>query len=335
MERKSAMDRKRDAAITIELCDPDDKTPARQMFSVSDGFYLITDKGIYLTRLADDIDPGRTNIDVGNTHQKILEHGFDNEIIGRLLLLALKLFDEKHLQKPFGCEGAIGAAFEATKLLTEMRDLADAVEHNIGEILERGLMPDTGKSQNIPTTKDLHTRVKSYAHKADQVRDIIIGLFKLVYDVKGGKKTLDNIEGAIAEKHGEDSDLLGLFKTIRPTLLFTRNVRNGIEHPKEGQNFIILDFNPNLDNTIDPPTVELVHAETPQPKMLATSFMDQVCKQYVDMIEAVILHLCLSNMGQFGGFEHGIMEMPMDRRRNKATKYTYAVRLNGRWQPLG
>ena len=335
MTKKRAIDRKREAAITIELCDPDDKTHAREMFSAAGNLYMITDKGIYQTRLADDIDPGRTNINVGNAHQKILEHGFENEIIGRILLLALRLFDKKHLEQGFDCEGAITAAFEATKLLTEMRDAASAVKADIDAIMERGLLPDTGKSQNIPTTKNLQTRIKAYVHKVDQVRDIITGMFKLIYGTEDGKKVLENIEAAIIAKHGENSDLGNFFGMIKPTLVFTRNIRNAVEHPKDGQRFIILDFNPNPDNTVDPPTVELVHSHTPQPKMLVTSFMEQMCSQYVDMIEFLILHLCLSNLGRLGKFEHGIMEMPPERRRHKDTKFTYAVRLNGSWQPLG
>ncbi len=335
MTKKRAIDRKREAAVTIELCDPDDKTHAREMFSVSGGLYMITDKGIYLTRLADDIDPGRTNMAVGNAHKKILEHGFENETIGRILLLALRLFDKKHLEPNFDCDGAIAAAFEATKLLIEMQDAASLLKTDIDLILERGLLPDTGRSQNIPTIKSLDTRINTYAHKADQVRDIITGMFKLIYGTENGKKVLENIEAAIVAKHGESSDLGNFFGMIKPTLIFTRNIRNAVVHPKNDQRFIILDFNPNPDNTVDPPTVELAHPDTPQPKMLVTSFVEQMSGQYVDMMEFLIFHLCLSNLGHLGKFEHGIMEMPSERRRHKDTKFTYAVKLNGSWQPLG
>jgi hypothetical protein len=45
---------------------------------MSTNLYTLTDKGVYLTRLADDIDPERTNINVPNIHKKVLEYGFEN-----------------------------------------------------------------------------------------------------------------------------------------------------------------------------------------------------------------------------------------------------------------
>ena len=80
---------------------------------------------------------------------------------------------------------------------------------------------------------------------------------------------------------------------IKPTLEFTRNLRNGVEHPQPNHRLIILDFHPTPATTVDPPTVELVHADTPQPKMLVTSFMEQMNDQLAGIVEFLILHLCL------------------------------------------
>ena len=111
-----------EAAVTIEICDADDKTPVRAGISISKNFYTITDQGIYLIKLADDIDPQRSNIDVPNTHEKVLDYGFENDLVGRILLLANTLFDKKHLGKDFRCNEAISNSFEATGLLLEMRE---------------------------------------------------------------------------------------------------------------------------------------------------------------------------------------------------------------------
>jgi len=189
MEMKRAIDRKREAAGTIEICDADDKTPIREAISVSKNLYAITDKGIYLMLLADNIDPERTNIGVPNIHKKVLDHGFENYIVGRILLLAKNLFDKKRLGPDFDCDSAISASFEATKLLLEMRDIYDIVSADIYSITEKGLLPNTGRSQNIPTVKNLETYIKTYIHKACLVREIIIRLFKLAYDAGKGKKS--------------------------------------------------------------------------------------------------------------------------------------------------
>ncbi|MFL6464671.1 MAG: hypothetical protein ACJ73N_09720, partial [Bryobacteraceae bacterium] len=290
---------------------------------------------IYLMRLADNIDPERTNISAPNIHKKILAHGFENDLVGRILLLAKVLFDKTHLGPDFDCDSAKSAAFEATKLLLDMRDIHALLSAEIHSIMEKGLLPDTGRSQNIPTVNDLETHIKTYVHKVDQVRDIVIGLFKLVYGAGKSKKILEHIKDTIVAKHGANSDLDQFFDQIKPVLEFTRNLRNGVEHPKPDYRLIILDFNPTAAATVTPPTVELVHADTPQPKMLVTSFMEQMNDQFTGIVEWLIVNLCLSNMGHFGGFECGIMELPAERRRHKGTRFSYAVRLNDQWQPLG
>jgi len=40
-------------------------------------------------------------------------------------------------------------------------------------------------------------------------------------------------------------------------------------------------------------------------------------------------------MRPFGGFEYAIMERPPADRRHKDSRFCYAVRLNGEWQPVG
>jgi hypothetical protein len=154
-------------------------TVIREGISIAGNLYTLTDKGVYLMRLGDDIDPERTNIDVPNIHKKVLEHGFENELVGRILLLAKKLFDKKYLGQDFDGDSALSAACEATQLLLEMRGI-HALLSAEKAIMEKELLPDTGRSQNIPTVKDLQTHGKTYVHKADEVRDISIRLLKLV-----------------------------------------------------------------------------------------------------------------------------------------------------------
>jgi len=334
MQKKQTIDRKREAAGEIKICDANDNTPIRELLLISGNLHIITDKSIYLALLADDIDPKRTNIDVSNSHKKILEQGFENDIIGRILLLAKSLFDNKRLGEGFDCDNAISASFKATKLLIEMRDIFDQLNTDINSIIEKGLLPDTGRSQNIPTVNNLETHVTTYINKADLIRDTIIEIFKLAYSAGTNKKILENINSSIIAKHGEGSNLGLFFDYIRPTLDFTRNLRNAVEHPKEHERLIILDFKLTPEATVDPPTVEIVHPATPQPKTPITSFMEQMNSNLIDIMEHLILHLCMSNLGHFGKIECGIMELPPEMRKHKDTKFSHAIRLNDQWQPL-
>ena len=124
------------------------------------------------------------------------------------------LFDNTNLGPDFDCDSAIAAAFEATQLLLEMRDIYALLSAEIEVIMEKGLLPDIGRSQNIPTVRDLQTRVKTYVHKADQVRDIITGLLKQVYGAGKGKRILEHIKDAIVAQHGANSALDQFFESL-------------------------------------------------------------------------------------------------------------------------
>ena len=57
---------------------PDDPSPLKQVFAVGGCILAIKEKGIYAIKLADDIDPGRTNPEVPNAQQRLLAYGADS-----------------------------------------------------------------------------------------------------------------------------------------------------------------------------------------------------------------------------------------------------------------
>ncbi|MEO7860366.1 MAG: hypothetical protein ABIU05_07955, partial [Nitrospirales bacterium] len=171
MPEKRDIDRKRDGAFTIEICDPDDKSPIRLSFSDSKNFYSIKDNCIHAIKLADDIDPQRTNIHLPNTHQKILEYGFQNDLVGQIFLLAHILFDGNHLGRDFRYKEALTISLEGTKILLEMREIYAHLFSDEKAVIGEGFLPDKGQSQSIPTIRNLETRVKTFIRKADRVRE--------------------------------------------------------------------------------------------------------------------------------------------------------------------
>ena len=80
------------------------------MFATDANLYVITGKAIYLVKLADDIDPARTNPNLPNLQKKVLNHGSENEIIGRVLLTAKMLLDKNHLGPNFRYNEALSRA---------------------------------------------------------------------------------------------------------------------------------------------------------------------------------------------------------------------------------
>jgi len=92
----------RDRGGRFSINNPDDDTPIREMFELSGALLLITDKCTYQVRLADQIDPQRTNPKLPpNVQQKVFDHGVYSELLCRTLLQAKVLFRKYCSAKSF------------------------------------------------------------------------------------------------------------------------------------------------------------------------------------------------------------------------------------------
>ena len=66
------IDKLRDGAVSIEIRTPGDDSAISEMISTGDRLLVVKGKGIYEIKLADQVDPERTNISAPNTIQKVL-----------------------------------------------------------------------------------------------------------------------------------------------------------------------------------------------------------------------------------------------------------------------
>jgi hypothetical protein len=68
MDTKRPIDRKREAGGMMDIGMPNDPGPIKLVFAAGGTFLAIKEKGIYAIKLADEIDPGRTNPDIPNAY---------------------------------------------------------------------------------------------------------------------------------------------------------------------------------------------------------------------------------------------------------------------------
>ena len=327
--------RKRNAAFSMTVGDPNDGTQITGMFATDENLYTISNKSIFLVKLADHIDPARINHNLPNLQKKVLNHGSENEIVGRVLLTAKILFDKNHLGPNFNYNEALSKAFELTKLLTEMQDLHADLNSIIYKKVQQGIKIGKDGSLRLPTISKFHTSIETFIKKADQVRNIIISYLKLLYNTGTNKRVIDNLYSDIVAKHGSESGLAKFIENIKCFLIFIRNMRNAIEHPKEDNRALIIDFNLEPNGNVKPPSFELINKDTPLSRISVTLFMEELTSQLTDVVEYLMAHLCATNMKNSGDFESGIMMLPPERRRHKNVRFSYVINIQGQWQPLG
>src|SRR5262249_32256833 len=120
---KRPIDRKRDAGGAMEIGVPDDQSAITAIFPIGDDLYVVKERGIYEVKLADRIDPNRTNIAIPNTQQRVLNYGSDASVVGRTLLTAKELFNPTYLPKNLDLAEALRLCFETLRDLPAMLDV--------------------------------------------------------------------------------------------------------------------------------------------------------------------------------------------------------------------
>lgn len=337
IKMKRDIDKLRDGPKVFEVKDSDDQTPILMMVPTLEGLYSVRGKSIYLTRLADKIDPERTNIEVPDVHQKTLSYGMEQKIVSRILGTAHNLFSGNFLKAHISIDSAMSEAMRFTCLLCEMKDQTDKITKEIHHFLERGINSGGSKGQIIPYTPDLKNSIDAFIRKADFLRQGMIDLLIKIYkpsSLSKKKGYLETIQESIIARHGDGHAYAIYYKSFKNTLSFLRNFRNNWEHPNEESKVILKDFDIYADGHIHVPCIQLVDPKTPQPEMDLTVFMGQMVDELTEQCEIFIGNLCSAN-ASFGDFETTVLEIPEEKRRFSGARLGYAVLLNGEWQLMG
>src|SRR5258706_2959714 len=127
---KRPIDLQREGAGFMNVGSPDDLSPITAMIVIGKKLYIVKASSIYQVRMADDIDPERTNPSLPNTQQKILGVGSDSEVVGRILLTASALFKANYLEKNIDCEGALRLSLELLKDIVAMCELCESLKRD-------------------------------------------------------------------------------------------------------------------------------------------------------------------------------------------------------------
>ncbi len=327
------IDRLRDGAGSMDLNFPDDTSEITGMLSLDDQLLIVKRKGIYQVKMADQIDPDRTNIELPNTVQRLTSFGSDEEFIGKVLLTSHGLLMKGHLASHINSNSVMLHIAEIIKNIAEMRVLSD----RFGIEQDRAIEKFEGKiGQNraliLPSMVNVEIRVREFFQKADHALQKLFDVVKLFYlDVdRGGWKALKKrVEG-----EASIDNFVEYLNNIIPLLARVRNARNAIEHERPDMKLIATDFSINSGNQLVPPIVELIHPKTPIDKLLIKEFMGSALLDIVEIVELMIVFLCARHIDNSGNLEISVIEIPEERRINSNIKYEFGVMIGGQLVPL-
>jgi len=311
----------------MEIGTPDDQSAVTAIFPIGDDLYVVKERGVYEVKLADRIDPNRTNIAIPNTHQRVLNYGSDASVVGRTLLTAKELFNPTYLPKNLDLTEALRLCFETLKDLAAMLDVAAALEQD--QLAATRAVGHTHKEAGavaIPAVGNIGARCKDFVQKADHSLQSLLGMVRVFYGKDAGRQWFEGFRKLISKRYRESDPFSQFLAGALPFLKGIRNARNCVEHPKDSQRIVTRDFFPQADGTILPPTIEIIHPDTPMRATPVSEFMNRTQGQLVTIVEQTIAFMCSKHVQPpLPAFPLQIVEWPEENRRQKHVRYSYGV----------
>lgn len=328
------VNRVRESAFSMDIHDDEDPSPIRRFIIIGEKLHILKDRSLHKVIMADDIDPARTDISIPNAHQKVFSFGNEDEFVGKVLLTAQKLFDKNVLDSSIDTDEALSTAMQTTRSIAAMFRISDQFEE-----AQKNTVEKAKGTAAIPSVPEMADMVKAFLQQADHTRDSLVRLTKLFYgDLAVKKKEATQLNGLLQqtkELYGSN-DLFCKFleEALLPFLLFIRNARNCIEHPRNGHKIILQNFRPE-GKTVYLPELEVVHNETPQPAITVQGFMLQIANHFADIAEGLMAHMCSKYATSYSGFDLLVASFPENRRTHKHVQFSYAMRMGDQLVPFG
>lgn len=334
------IDQKRDSAIQMTIGADDDPSEISTLLTIGDSLYAVKKKAIYKVLLADDIDPDRTNLDIPDTNQKILNYGSDAEIVGRTLLTAYGLLTPAHLVVKFDKAEALELTIAALKDLAAMHDIFE----NFSKVEAKAVEEFNARQEKkqpivIPAIGNTETLCKSFCQNADHFSLKLLKLARLFFPIEMKNKGYDGLDDLVIKKYGADSPFAQLMKEAKPALEYIRNTRNSLEHPQANpvQKANIQDFLMEATGEVTRPTIEVQYRRAKYPKESVFAFMHDRIIELATLFELLLANLCSYNIADFGGFSIRVMELPENRRAGdkRHVRLGYGINTGQGYLPLG
>ena len=324
-DKRRPIDKIREGAGSFKIETPDDSSKITGMISLGENLLTIKELGIYELKLADQIDPERKNINAPNTIQQILPFGSSHSWVGSVVLTANDLFKSEILDKNIDTEKAMTLVIEIAQNIASAMELSENISSmQESELKKHDLEIKSNRSLILPSTKGIKSKCKEFLQKSDHALDSLFKLVRVFYpEIRKGGWT------SLKEKIDKENSSIDNFKDIigqmLPFLLFVRNARNCVEHPRDGHKVTVSDFSIDAENNLLPPSIEVTHSKSGQPSVPVVNFMNEIEAGLVDISELMIVFLCSRHIRPIQGFPVQVHEFPEDQRRGKYVRYGYGI----------
>ena len=323
----------------MDIGTPDDTSHIEGILTIGENLYVVKQQGIYVIKLADQIDPKRTNASIPAVQQKIVPLGSDSTLVAKTLLTAHELFNEKVLPKEFDTTKAKLHALDALKDLAALGDICTAFQATEAQkISEFKVSIQPKGALLLPSIADMDAITKNIFQKADHIQRSLLSIVKLFYKKSADVNGIDDLLTHATKTYGPNDALVQYVSSVSEILTLIRLTRNTLEHPHPPSNHaVITDFSLRSDGAISRPSIEVFARGKHYESMFLAEIMDAIFEQLPIIFEGMMAALCEKHIVSFGGRKLHLIEMRDEHRSklNKYVKYAYGIEINGQIAKFG
>ncbi len=306
----------------------------RELIPIGEAMYLVADHAIYAVRLADQIDPARTNPALPNVQQKVCALGAADAAVAAILLTGRTLFDQRRLGPQFAEDSARKLALNLlldVAALTGMRDSLALAETAAQAAFET--RPAQHRGLDLPVVEDIEARVDALSQKAGHIVANLRKLVGLFYTLP--KKWIDSLAALTIERYGAEAPFATFMQDARPLLLDVIALRNAVEHPASDNHVDVHNFRLMPDGRIALPSITLIRVGRADETAGISPFLTRLIEDLTLLIEIMIVHLCAVHVQPSSGVPLFVTELPEAQRAAKLQRYYYATMWGGRLVQFG
>jgi hypothetical protein len=129
----------------------------------------------------------------------------------------------------------------------------------------------------VPSMGDVRGETKAFL-EADHVAVALFNIAKLFYGDEIGPRWFASLHKLASEKYGDNDGFTKFLKAALPFLQFVRNARNAVEHPDQAKSVKVTDIALLPSGELNPPSIEVIHPDTPQPSVPLLALMEAYCR---------------------------------------------------------
>jgi hypothetical protein len=174
------------------------------LINIEGALLCIMEKSVINVRLADEIDPNRTNPGIRDTQQKILAYGSENMFVSRTLLQANELLKGGFLSDSINSEAGLSIAWALTKELAALQDTMTTYldeEKRLNTTFDG--KPANDSSVHLPSMNTVEQKAKQFIINADHAARHLMELAQLFYPEIPSKKWIIHLHNELRKEKGD------------------------------------------------------------------------------------------------------------------------------------